>query len=81
MLKPCLGTKSRLILLKDDGRSNVIETKAQANNMNDTERDIFKLEEELTQTETRLEVDARNRIYADDIMVTAPIGSASISLP
>jgi ketosteroid isomerase-like protein len=41
---------------------------------NDTERDIFKLEEELTQTETRLDVDALNRIYADDIMVTAPIG-------
>jgi len=42
--------------------------------MNDTERDVFKLEEELTQTETRLDVEALNRIYADDIMVTAPIG-------
>jgi len=42
--------------------------------MNDTERDVFKLEEELTQTETRLDVDGLNRIYADDIMVTAPIG-------
>jgi ketosteroid isomerase-like protein len=42
--------------------------------MNDTERDVIKLEEELTQTETRLDVDALNRVYADDIMVTAPIG-------
>ena len=42
--------------------------------MNDTERDVFKLEEELTQTETRLDVEALNRVYADDIMVTAPIG-------
>src|SRR2546421_8892357 len=42
--------------------------------MNDVEKDILRMEEELTQTETRLDVDALNRIYADDIMVTAPIG-------
>ncbi len=42
--------------------------------MNDVEREILKLEEELTQTEMRVDVDALNRIYADDIMVTAPIG-------
>ena len=38
------------------------------------EREIVKLEEELTQTEMRVDVEALNRIYADDIMVTAPIG-------
>jgi ketosteroid isomerase-like protein len=38
------------------------------------EKEIRKLEEELTQTEMRLDVDALDRIYADDIMVTAPIG-------
>ena len=42
--------------------------------MTDTERDLLKLEEELTQTESRLDVAALDRIYADDIMVTAPIG-------
>src|SRR5437660_2066551 len=42
--------------------------------MNKVEQDIQKLEEELTQTEMRLDVDALDRIYADDIMVTAPIG-------
>ena len=42
--------------------------------MNNTEDEIRKLEEELTQTEMRVEVDALDRIYADDIMVTAPIG-------
>lgn len=42
--------------------------------MNDVEREILKLEEELTQTEMRLDVAALNRIYADDIMVTAPLG-------
>lgn len=42
--------------------------------MNQTEQDILKLEEELTQTESRLDVDALDRIYADDIMVTAPVG-------
>src|SRR5215813_3836367 len=42
--------------------------------MNDIEKQIFKLEEELTQTEMRVDVDALDRIYADDIMVTAPIG-------
>src|SRR6185369_10849688 len=42
--------------------------------MNEIERQIVRLEEELTQTEMRLEVDVLDRIYADDIMVTAPIG-------
>ena len=42
--------------------------------MNEVEKDILRMEEELTQTETRLDVDALDRIYADDIMVTAPIG-------
>lgn len=42
--------------------------------MNNTEDEIRKLEEELTQTEMRVDVDALDRIYADDIMVTAPIG-------
>jgi ketosteroid isomerase-like protein len=42
--------------------------------MNEIEKDILKLEEKLTQTESRLDVDALDRIYADDIMVTAPIG-------
>ncbi len=38
------------------------------------EKDILKLEEELTQTEMRLDVEELDRIYADDIMVTAPVG-------
>lgn len=42
--------------------------------MNEVEREIVKLEEELTQTEMRVDVQALDRIYADDIMVTAPIG-------
>ena len=42
--------------------------------MTDLERDIVKLEEELAQTEMRVDVDALEQIYADDIMVTAPIG-------
>ncbi len=42
--------------------------------MTEVEREIRKLEEELTQTEMRVDVDALDRIYADDIMVTAPIG-------
>jgi len=42
--------------------------------MTDVERQIRKLEEELTQTEQRLDVQGLDGIYADDIMVTAPIG-------
>lgn len=42
--------------------------------MNEVEKEILRLEGELTQTEHRLDVDALDRIYADDIMVTAPIG-------
>jgi len=42
--------------------------------MNSIENDILRLEEELTQTEMRVDVQALDRLYADDIMVTAPIG-------
>ena len=42
--------------------------------MNETENEILKLEEQLTQTEMNVDVNALNRVYADDIMVTAPIG-------
>lgn len=42
--------------------------------MNAIERDIFRLEEELAETEMRVDVEALDQIYADDIMVTAPIG-------
>jgi ketosteroid isomerase-like protein len=42
--------------------------------MNEFEREITRLEEQLTETESRLDVEALDRIYADDIMVTAPIG-------
>jgi len=38
------------------------------------EKEVRKLEEGLTKTEMRLGVDALDHIYADDIMVTAPIG-------
>ena len=38
------------------------------------EKQILMLEEELTQTEMRLDVETLDRIYAEDIMVTAPIG-------
>jgi ketosteroid isomerase-like protein len=42
--------------------------------MNELEKEIVELEEELTQTESRLDVDGLDQIYADDIMVTAPVG-------
>jgi ketosteroid isomerase-like protein len=42
--------------------------------MKEIEKQILKLEEELAETEMRVDVDALDRIYADDIMVTAPIG-------
>src|SRR5262245_13286994 len=42
--------------------------------MNDTEKEILRLEEHLTQTEMRVDVQALDQVYADDIMVTAPIG-------
>jgi len=42
--------------------------------MNKVETQILELEEELTNTEMRVDVGALDRIYADDIMVTAPIG-------
>ena len=42
--------------------------------MNEVENEILRLEEELTQTEMQVNVEALDRIYAKDIMVTAPIG-------
>ncbi len=42
--------------------------------MSEVEKEILRLEEELTQTEMRVDVEALDRIYAEDIMVTAPIG-------
>src|SRR6266545_3458107 len=42
--------------------------------MNEVEKEIRQLEEELTQSEMSVEVNTLDRIYADDIMVTAPIG-------
>ena len=42
--------------------------------INETEKEIVKLEEQLAQIEMRVDVDALQKIYADDIMVTAPIG-------
>ena len=42
--------------------------------MNDIEKEILNLEEQLTQTERRVDVEVLDRIYADDIMMTAPIG-------
>ena len=42
--------------------------------MNEVEKDVTRMEDELTQTEARLDVDALDSIYADDLMVTAPIG-------
>ena len=40
----------------------------------ETEQEILRLEEELRQAEMRLDVATLDRTYADDIMVTAPIG-------
>lgn len=40
----------------------------------ETEQEILRLEEELRQAEMRLDVATLERTYADDIMVTAPIG-------
>ena len=42
--------------------------------MNELEKEITRLEEQLTETESRLDVTALEGVYADDIMVTAPIG-------
>ena len=42
--------------------------------MTEVEKEIVRIEENLTQTEMKLDVEALDRIYADDIMVTAPIG-------
>ena len=42
--------------------------------MNETEKEVLKLEEQLTQTEMNVDVNGLDRVYADDIMVIAPIG-------
>src|SRR5438105_2052840 len=42
--------------------------------MNNVEKEIRKLEEDLTQSEMRVDVAALDSVYAEDIMVTAPIG-------
>lgn len=42
--------------------------------MNELEKEIIGLEEQLTETESRLDVEALDHVYADDLMVTAPIG-------
>jgi ketosteroid isomerase-like protein len=42
--------------------------------MNEIEKEIQRQEEDLTQTEMRIDIEALDRIYAEDIMVTAPIG-------
>src|SRR6266436_9079938 len=66
--------KSRVILLKEM-RLEQRDSSTKGNQpMNEVENEIRKLEEELTQTEMRLDVEALDRVYADDIMVTAPIG-------
>jgi hypothetical protein len=39
--------------------------------MKDVEKEIVRLEEELSQTEHRLDVEALNSVYADDIIVNA----------
>ncbi|PYS34744.1 MAG: hypothetical protein DMF75_05615 [Acidobacteria bacterium] len=66
--------KSRVILLKET-RLEQMDSSTKGNQpMNEVENEIRKLEEELTQTEMRLDVEALDRVYADDIMVTAPIG-------
>ncbi len=41
---------------------------------NEIEREILRLEEELRQAEMRLDAATLDRTYADDIMVTAPVG-------
>ena len=38
------------------------------------EHEILRLEEELRQAEMRVDAEALDRFYADDIMVTAPVG-------
>jgi len=38
------------------------------------EREILRLEEDLRQAEMRVEAEALEHFYADDIMVTAPVG-------
>jgi ketosteroid isomerase-like protein len=69
--------KSRALILCEatlDQQQNPAVNIVKEKSMNEIEKEIRVLEDELTQTEMRLDVDALNRIYADDIMVTAPIG-------
>ena len=42
--------------------------------MTEIEKEILRIEETLTQTEMKLDVEALDRIYADDIVVTSPVG-------
>jgi len=63
-----------VILLKETRLEQTFSNKRGEKPMNQAEQEIRKLEEELTQTESRLDVEALGRIYADDIMVTAPVG-------
>jgi ketosteroid isomerase-like protein len=50
------------------------KSNSKENPMTEIEKEILRIEENLTQTEMKLDVEALDRIYADDIMVTAPIG-------
>jgi ketosteroid isomerase-like protein len=50
------------------------KSNSKENPMTKIEKEILRMEENLTQTEMKLDVEALERIYADDIMVTAPIG-------
>jgi ketosteroid isomerase-like protein len=66
--------KVAVILLKTPLTEQTIYVLRGAKPMNQVEQTIRALEEDLTQTEMRVDVEALDRIYADDIMVTAPIG-------
>lgn len=45
-----------------------------ANQNSEVEQEILRLEEELRQAEMRLDIPTLDQTYADDIMVTAPVG-------
>src|SRR5262249_5634446 len=45
-----------------------------AESKGETEHEILRLEEELRQAEMRVDAEALERFYSDDIMVTAPVG-------
>jgi hypothetical protein len=42
------------------------------------EQEILRLEEELRQAEMQLDIATLDRTYADDIMVTAPVGIVGV---